>query len=63
MNGWEYRQEPANASVDALNVLGVDGWEVVAPQTLVEDVDGRRVEDHVWLLRRPTRNAAAVTGD
>lgn len=64
MNRWEYRQAPASASIDELNTLGADGWEVVGTQTLVEDVEGRRTEDAMWLLRRPAPAAAGmVTGD
>lgn len=64
MTGWEYLTKPATTSLDELNALGADGWEVAGQTDIVEyEAGGRRVEERVWLLRRPTRDAAAVTGD
>lgn len=64
MAAWEYRHTPAATPLDDLNALGADGWEVVGQTDVVEHLaGGKRVEDRVWLLRRPARDAAAVTGD
>jgi hypothetical protein len=64
MNRWEYRQAPASTALAELNALGSDGWEVAGQTDVVEHLPGGgRVEERVWLLRRPTRDAAAVTGD
>jgi hypothetical protein len=61
---WEYRHEPASASLAELNALGGDGWEVAGQTDVVHQKGaGRRVEERVWLLRRPAQAAGMVTGD
>lgn len=51
---WEYLTRPATVTLDELNALGADGWQVVGP------LAASRAE---LLLRRPVRETAAVTGD
>lgn len=46
-----------------LNELGADGWEAVAPLDLAGSTGAGAVEARSVLLRRPVRDAAAVTGD
>ncbi|TQN44396.1 hypothetical protein FHU33_3898 [Blastococcus colisei] len=65
MTRWEYRHTPAATPLGELNALGADGWEVVGPRELTEQVGGgRRTEEHVLLLRRPAPTSTGmVTGD
>lgn len=46
-----------------LNGLGADGWEAVGPVDLVGTTGAGGIEARSVLLRRPVRDAAAVTGD
>jgi hypothetical protein len=60
---WEYLTRPTTVSLAELNALGADGWEVVGPLELVEQTGSGWTEERSVLLRRPVRDAAAVTGD
>ncbi|MCW2811416.1 MAG: hypothetical protein JWP61_1874 [Friedmanniella sp.] len=64
MTRWEYQHAPSATSLAELNTLGGECWQVVGQTDVVEHLPGGgRTEERVWLLRRPVRDAAVVTGD